>query len=156
MIIFFKKGQVKKMPLLKGQKTINQLVTAISEQERGQFKQKFEMAYFVCKERLPLSKYKRIIKLEENLHGLDIEISCANCQCDGIFIDYMGEALAEGLNGELTRAKFFHILWNGTIYRSILEQEVTFALYFDPLPEDRDTVAAKTSLLQLRDVNHGN
>lgn len=101
------------------------------------------------------SKHEKIIQLEEKLYGLDIGISYGNCQYCGIFVDHMSKALAEGLNGELTRAKFFSVLWGGTTDISVLEQEVMFVFYFEPLPEDRDTVPVKRSFLGLRYVNHG-
>ena len=94
-------------PLPKGQQTIYQSIAAMTERDREQLKKKFEIAYFVCKEELPVSKYEKIIQLEEKLHGVDIGFAYATRKYCGIFIDYIGEGLAEELNINLSPANFF-------------------------------------------------
>ena len=58
----------------------------------GKTKLKFETAYFIAKEELPLLKYSQILKLEEK-HGADIERAYRNRQSGTTFIDYIGDEL---------------------------------------------------------------
>ena len=54
---------------------------------------KFETAYFIAKEELPLTKFERILALEE-LHNVEIGSAYHNNNMCGEFIDYNTDNLA--------------------------------------------------------------
>ena len=56
-------------------------------------RKKFETAYFIAKEELPLTKFERILALEE-LHNVEIGSGYHNNNMCGKFIDYNTDNLA--------------------------------------------------------------
>lgn len=52
------------------QPSIRSGIGAMTKQDRQKTKKKFEAAYFIPKEELPMSKYKKILELEEQ-HDVD-------------------------------------------------------------------------------------
>ena len=72
-------------------------------------KLKFEVAYFVAKEEMPLSKYPQLLKLQEK-HGVEIRFAYRSDMNCGTFIDFMGEELGLKLHQKLSTAHFYSIL----------------------------------------------
>lgn len=124
----------------------------LNESTRNDLVRKFQVAYFVAKEELPLTKYEKILALEE-LHGIQHENAYKNDRVCGQFIDYIGDELCKNLSQDLAHAKFFSVLWDGATDNSAVEQEATFALYFNPKPNG-DKVEVKTSFLSLHNLKH--
>ena len=150
-----KMAEIKSVPQQDGQKSIHKALATTREKDVEMTKEKFEIAYFFCKEEIPMSKYEKVIELEA-MHGVDISnVAYANAGSCVNFIDFMGEEIANELNNDLSKGNFFSVLWDGPTDRSVLEQEVPFVLYFDLKPIGKEKVQVKTSFLGLRDVKHG-
>jgi hypothetical protein len=68
---------------------------------------KFEVAYFVVKEEMPLSKYPQLLQLEEN-HRVEIGFAYQNNVNSGMFID--SRELGLKLCDKLSTVYFYSIL----------------------------------------------
>lgn len=113
-------------------------------------KRKFEVAYFVAKNELPMTKYKEILDLEK-LHGVDIGGAYNTDRYCGEIIDYIGEStcMKHQLNKDIAKAKFFSVLCDGSTDSAVIENEVVYALHFDPEPTGSNSVEVKVSFLQI-------
>ena len=135
-----------------GQVNLTSAIASLNETAQKDLIRKFQVAYFVVKEELPLTKYEKILALEE-MHGVKHENAYKHDIACGQFIDYIGDELTKKLSQDLARANFFSVLWDGSTDSSAVEQEATFALYFDPRPAG-DKVEVKTSFLSLHNLKH--
>jgi hypothetical protein len=116
-------------------------------------KKKFETAYFVVKEELPITKFTKILELEEK-HGVALGKAYRNNMSGSTMIDFIGKWLSNELKKELEEADFFSILTDGSTDVSIIEKEAIFVITFDPSPPGTDRVGVKVSYLDLADL-HG-
>lgn len=134
------------------------IVAGLETMEKTDFertKKKFEVAYFVAKHNMPLSSYADILDLEEK-HKVDVKGAYKNDKACGTFIEYMGDDLKRNLNVDLANAKFFSVLCDGSTDSAVIEEEVIYALYFDPSPANSDSVQIKTSFLHMHQMRHQN
>ena len=111
-------------------------------------KSKFETAYFIAKEEMPLIKYPQILKLEEK-HGVDIGTAYRNNKSCTTFIDYIGEELGKRLQEKITGVNFFSVLTDGSEDASVSEKEAIFVQYLEKNPPGKDTVEVVTAFLRL-------
>lgn len=136
------------------QKRITSAIASMQVHDFALRKSKFEVAYFIAKEELPLSKYSQLLKLHEK-HGVAVGIAyCSDINC-GTFIDYMGEELGIKLRQKLTTANFYSVLIDGSEDVSVSEKEALFVQYLDPNPAGKDTVQIVSSFMKLSDLKHG-
>ena len=135
-----------------GQINITSAIASLNETAQNDLIRKFQVAYFVVKEELPLRKYEKILALEE-MHGVQHENAYKHDRACGQFINYIGDELCKNLSQDLARANFFSVLWDGSTDSSAVEQEATFALYFDPRPNG-DKVEVKASFISLHNLKH--
>lgn len=117
-------------------------------------KMKFEVAYFIAKEELPLAKYEQIVRLEEK-HGVEIGKAYRNRKSCNKFISAIGDQLAKDLENKLSNANFFSVLVDSSEDTSILEKEAVFVQYLDKRPPGRDTIQVDTAFLRLVNVQYG-
>ena len=113
---------------------------------------KFETAYFIAKEELPLTKFERILSLEE-LHNVELDNAYSNNNMCGEFIDYIANDLALKVLQKLKSSNFHSALWDGTTDVSVPDKETIFVLYLDKVRSNRE-VLVKTEFLGLAKVNH--
>lgn len=118
-------------------------------------KKKFEVAYYVAKHQMPLSSYADLLNLEEK-HKVDVKGAYRNAKACGTFIEYIGDDLKRQLNADLAKAKFFSVLCDGSTDSAVIEEEVIYALHFDPSPLNSDSVQVKTSFLHMHQMRHQN
>lgn len=133
------------------------ITTAIANMQAGDLaktKMKFEVAYFIAKEELPLAKYPQLIQLEER-HGVEIGESYRNRKSCAHFISHIANQLAKDLENKLSNANFFSILTDGSQDASITEKEAVFVQYLDTTPPGQDTVQVVTAFLRLVDLKYG-
>ena len=114
----------------------------------GKTKLKFETAYFIAKEELPLLKYSQILKLEEK-HGADIERAYRNRQSGTTFINYIGEELGKRLEEKISGVNFFSVLTDGSEDASVSEKEAIFVQYLEQNPPGKDRIEVVTAFLRL-------
>ena len=115
----------------------------------AQTKIKFETAYFVAKQELPLSKYKEILN-NEKFHGVDIGNSYMTDVKPGEFIDFIAANLKSKLCKDLATANLFSVLCDGSTDSAVIEEEIIYVSYFDPNPPGKDEVAVKTEFLDIQ------
>ena len=116
-------------------------------------KKKFETAYFVVKEELPLSKFPKILELEEK-HGVLLGNAYRNSMSGALIIDYIADSLSRDLRKHLEHTNFFSILTDGSTDASIIEKEAIFVITFDPSPAGSDKIGIKITFLELADLSN--
>lgn len=130
-----------------GQQLITSGIANMQASDHAKTKTKFEIAYFIAKEELPLSKYPQLLKLEEK-HGVDIGTAYRNDMSCNVFISHIAEVLASDLREKLSNVNFFSVLTDGSEDASISEKEAIFVRFLDPNPLRRDTIQVVTSFLR--------
>ena len=109
------------------------ITTGIANMQAGELettKIKFEVAYFIAKEELPLAKYEQMVQLEEK-HGVEIGKAYCNRKSCAKFISSIGDHLAKDLENKLSNANFFSVLTDSSEDTSITEKEAVFVQYLD-------------------------
>lgn len=130
-----------------GQQLITSGIANMQASDHAKTKTKFEVAYSIAKEELPLSKYPQLLKLEEK-HGVDIGTAYRNDMSCNVFISHIAEVLASDLREKLSNVNFFSVLTDGSEDASISEKEAIFVRFLDPNPPRRDTIQVVTSFLR--------
>ena len=122
--------------------------------ERGAMltRKKFETAYFIAEEELTLTKFERILALEE-LHNIELGNAYRNNNMFGEFTDYIAEELVLKVLQKLKSSNFHSALWDGTADVSVSEKETIFVLFLYKVGIDGE-VLVKTEFLGLAEVNH--
>lgn len=135
------------------QASIHSGLAAMSKQDREKTKIKFEAAYFIAKEELPMSKYEKLLDYEE-LHHVDIGNAYRNSIQCGEFIDCIGSQIAEDMVKEVNNVNFYSLLWDGTTDVSVSEKETMFIKYLDT--QQQETIEVKTKFLALQSIPYAN
>ena len=107
----------------KGQQSIQQGLATQTKNNIRLTKKKFQTAYFIAKEELPLSKFNPILQLEE-LHDVEIGDAYRHSNACGELIDAIGDELADDLRRQLESVNFCSVLWDGTTDISVSEKEI--------------------------------
>ena len=89
---------------------IAQAFTALSNEERGKLRFKFDITHFVATEKLPFIKYPQICELESH-HGVNLGTSYINETAGKEMIHYIAESRRQELRQKLAKAKFFLYFW---------------------------------------------
>ncbi|XP_028409251.1 uncharacterized protein LOC114531839 [Dendronephthya gigantea] len=138
-----------------GQQNIALGIANMQANDFAKTKKKFEVAYFIAKEELPLKKFPKLLKLEEK-HGVEIGNSYRSDKSCNIFINHIAQDFGKKLQEKLLNVKFFSVLSDGSEDASTTEKEAIFVQHLDKKPPGRDTVQVVTSFLNLADLKHGN
>ncbi|CAB3979843.1 zinc finger 862-like [Paramuricea clavata] len=134
------------------QRTLEDGFSKLNETQLEQTIKKFDIAYFVAKNELPFTVFEDLITLEKR-HGVDLGDVYNNRKQCGEFIDVNAQFIAHQLNEDLTKAKFYSVLTDGSTDNSVTEKEVVYVLYFDPHSKSNpEEVEVKLSFLCLKDV----
>ena len=159
MTLFLKS---KGTPLIERAKTLSavnpantDIITGLAVMDKKDIertKRKFEVAYFVAKQQLSMTKYTEILKLE-NMHGVDIGQAYQTDRYCGTLIDYCGKEIKQQFNSDLAKATFYSVLWDGSTDNSVKENEAIYALYFDPVPRGSVSVEVKIAFLEMNYLN---
>ena len=128
-------------------------IAQMDQKDLERTRKKFEVAYFIAKHQLPIVTYTDFLKLEQK-HGVDIKDAYQNRVSGGTFIEYIGDDLKRNLYADLAKAKFFSILCNSSMDSAVIENEVIYALHFDPMPSNSDSVEVKISFLHMYQLKH--
>ena len=135
-------------PTDSGQQLITTGIANMQSTDLARTKSKFEVAYFVAKEELPLSKYPQVLNLEEK-HGVDLGKAYHSDKSCNMFIANIGEELARKLGEKLSTANFFSVLTDGSEDASITVKEAVFVQYLEMNPPGRDTLQVVTAFVRL-------
>ena len=123
----------------RNQQSIESGLTRMSEKDVILTRKKIETVYFIAKEELPLTKFKRILALEE-LHNVELGNAYRNNKMCGEFIDYITNDLALKVLQKLKSSNFHRALWDGTTDVSVSEKETIFVLYLDKVRNDGEVL----------------
>ena len=88
--------------------SIAKAVITLDKGAEEKLKEKFNIAYFLCKEYLAFAKMQAVCQLQE-AHGFDLSIGYKNEFTHATLGHYIGLSLKEQLADELQHAKFFSI-----------------------------------------------
>ena len=136
----------------RNQQSIESGLARMNEKDIILTRKKFDTAYFIAKEDLPLTKFVRILALEE-LHNVELGNAYRNNNMRGEFIDYIADDLASKVLQQLISSNLHSALWDATTDVSVPEKETIFVLYLDKVGSDGD-VLVKTEFLGLTEINH--
>ena len=114
-------------------------LTTMTERDTSLTKMKFETAYFIAKEELPLKLYPKLLKHKEK-QGLETGQAYRNENSCGIFIDSINKDLELKLASKLNEFNFVSVLCDGSNYSAMSENEAVFVLYLDPSPPESEKV----------------
>ena len=92
----------------------------LSKEQEEVFRKKFHISYFVAKEDISLIKYEKIIELEKR-HGVQLGSTHNNRTAAHEFLSIQGGELKQELSKDITKAKFYSILFDGTTDSSVTE-----------------------------------
>ena len=123
----------------RNQQSIENGLTRMSEKNVILTRKKIETAYLIAKKELPLTKFKRILALEE-LHNVELGNAYHNNKICGEFIDYITNDLALKVLQKLKSSNFHRALWDGTTDVLVLEKETIFVLYLDKVRSDGEVL----------------
>ena len=117
-------------------------------------KKKFDIAYLIAKEELPMTKYAAIIDLEKK-HGVDLGTTYCNEMQAATFITNTGEEFGSQLKQKLSNVNFLSILTDASIDASIIEKEAVLVRYFESKPVDSNEVEVCYDFVSLPDLESG-
>lgn len=139
----------------KGQQLVTQGLSKMNQEDIDNTRKKFEVAYFIAKEELPLVKYEQLLKLEEK-HGVEFGVAYRNHKSCGVFINFISKEMEVRLCKKINESHFFSVLADGSDDVSVNEKEAIFVQYLDTSPPGSDTIKVMTSFLGLNDLEYGN
>jgi len=138
-------AQAKGQSLVVPSGSIIEAFSKIGEQERSRLKVKFDIAYFVAIEKMAYTKYSKVCQLEV-LHGVDLGTSYRNDVACKTFCHFISQSKRQSLNNELTKAKFFSLLLDGSTDCSNVENVMFLAVYCDTNASDEKVHSKMTYL----------
>ena len=107
------------------QGTILSGLATMTERDASLTKMKFETAYFIVKEKLPLKLYPKLLKHKEK-QGLETGQAYRNENSCGVFIDYISKDLELKLKSKLNEVNFVSVLCDGSNDCAMSENEAVF------------------------------
>ena len=142
----YERAEVMKSSHDVGQQLITSGIENMGLADFAMTKTKFETAYFVPKEEMPLLKYLQILKLEGK-HGVNIRTAYRSNKSCPMFINFIGEELGRKLEEKLNEVNFFSVLVDGSEDASVAEKEAIFVQYLEKDPPGKDTIDVVTAFL---------
>ena len=125
-----KREQARVINALSSYAPIAHLLSKIPQLEREQLKRKFDIAYFLAKEKLSYRKYPCLCELEAR-HGVSIGTSYTNEIGGKTFSHNIAESQRQKMLKQLGQAKFFSLLIDGSTDKASVDNEVFMAVWCD-------------------------
>ncbi|KAJ8375727.1 hypothetical protein SKAU_G00063070 [Synaphobranchus kaupii] len=88
----------------------------------------FNIAYFIAKEEAAFTMFPKLVALHQ-MNGLDLGSTYNNDQACRIFITAIGSCFFEELQQSLKSARFFSIMSDSSVDRSVKDQELIYCTY---------------------------
>ncbi|KAJ8412747.1 hypothetical protein AAFF_G00116980 [Aldrovandia affinis] len=88
----------------------------------------FNIAYFIAKEEASFTMFPKLVALHQT-NGLDLGSTYSNDQACHIFIMAIGSCFFEELQQSLKSARFFSIMSDSSVDRSVKDQELIYCTY---------------------------
>ena len=109
---------------------IARMLTTLDTDAESMLKRKFEIAYFICKQKLSFTKMGPLCMLEEK-HGVKLGSGHKNDKAFALFVEFIALEQRQLLSSALARAKFFSIEADGSTDVNNVENELFVVLYLD-------------------------
>ena len=109
---------------------IAQALSKLPEEEIEQLRRKFDIAYFLAKEKFSFRKYPRLCELEA-CHGVSIGSSYTNEIVGKTFTHYAAESQRQQVLETISKVKFFSILVDGSTDKANVDNEVFMVVWCD-------------------------
>ncbi|XP_065892470.1 zinc finger protein 862-like [Dysidea avara] len=116
-------------------------LNTLGDEERARLRVKFDISYYIAKEKLPFRKYPGICELETH-HGVNVGRAYTTETASKDFTHYITEAQRMKVIGQLKKCKFFSVLLDGSTDSGNIENELIMAVWFNP--EDADEKVSTT------------
>lgn len=97
----------------------------LSDEQKVQLSNKFDIAYFVAIEDLAFRKYPKICELEAR-HGVNIGTAYVNEIAGKTFCHYVAESRRQELIKTISKTSFFSILLDGSTDKGNIDDEIFF------------------------------
>ncbi|KAK7156938.1 hypothetical protein R3I94_006858 [Phoxinus phoxinus] len=88
----------------------------------------FNIAYFIVKEEMAFTMFPKLVALHHT-NGLDLGNTYSNDQACRMFITAIGMTFIEELQEKLRSARFFSIVSDSSVDRSVKDQELIYCVY---------------------------
>ncbi|KAJ8385108.1 hypothetical protein AAFF_G00192490 [Aldrovandia affinis] len=88
----------------------------------------FNIAYFIAKEEASFTMFPKLVALHQT-NGLDLGSTYSNDQACRIFITAIGSCFFEEVQQSLKSARFFSIMSDSSVDRSVKDQELIYCTY---------------------------
>ena len=96
---------------------------------------KFDLAHFIATEKIAFSKYPALCKLEAH-HGVNVGTKYNNEHTAKTFCHYTAETRRQDLAENLTSAKFFSLLMDGTCDSGNIDNKMLLVVWCDTESSD--------------------
>lgn len=100
----------------------------VEEKTKKEVEAKFNTAYLIAKEELPVSKYQAILALQKK-NGLDINLTYANDKSCNNFVSVISEVMTEQQASELNQKNYVSIMIDGANDARGKEKETVHCRY---------------------------
>ena len=115
------------------------------EPERPQCK--FEVAYFIAREKLAFAKMQPLCELQER-HGVKLGLGYKNDHACSTFVEFIACDLQQNQLAQInSRSKFFSLQADASTNSGKVQNELFLILYFDPYCADARCMFEINSLL---------
>ena len=130
---------------------IVQELKRMRESEHRGIQKLFDVAYYIAKQGRPLTDFESLIALEK-MYAVDfLGTSYENWKaCRNFLLSISDYFFEKNVRDKISRSNFITIVFDGTTYSAISEQEVIFLLYFDP-----DELEPRMSFFYLQQLHAG-
>lgn len=105
-------------------------LNSLSTDKRTRLQFKFDIAYYIAKERLSFRKYPAICKLEAR-HGVNIVRAYINEISPRNFTHFIAKATRQKVVFQLQKCKFFSIILNSLTDGGNVDNELMMTVWFD-------------------------
>ena len=109
---------------------IARMFSGLNEATKERMKRKFDVAFTIAKNNMPMTKMKAITDLEER-HGVDLGEGYKNNQACAVFIQYIAQDQKQILLDALSKAKFYSMQGDGSNDSGNIENELFLVVYVD-------------------------
>ena len=123
---------------------IAKALSFLDESTACQLKKKFDIAYFICKERMPLENMKPLCELQERA-GVDMGTGYKNNQACATFVEYIAQEQRELVKSVLEKCRFYSVQCDGSTDSANVEEELFLVMYCDPHAQDGRVHLQQTS-----------
>ena len=97
----------------------------------------FNIAYFIAKEEQPFTLFPKLMMLHKT-NGLDLGSTYHNNVACNTFVEVIASCFIEDLKEELQAARFFSVMSDSSVDRSVKDQEMIYCTYLvDGKPVNR-------------------